>query len=406
MAEIILHKDNDNSATTVPNRFIDDYMTNANGEFVKIYLYLLRCMNSRDCSFSISRAADKFNHTEKDIQRALKYWEKMNLLHLEYAQDKSIAGIYFLESAAVPDPGDAVPLKKAAQAPAAGYGTPQPHTATDTRNQLRMGQGDTTTAKNTADTQDTPAPGSVQAEASPRQDTVSLVRKTCYTADELKAFREKEEIQELMFVAESYLARPLTSTDIQTLLSWYDDLGHSTDLIVYLMEYCIAGGHSSLHYMDKVAVNWKQEQICTVEQAKRSTQKHSKLHYAVLKALGIQGRSLAPAEFAYIEKWNKDYGFGQDMITEACSRTILAIHQPNFEYADRILTNWKRQNLQTTADIRKADEVFRAAKTAERVRAAALKNTAAKAAANRFNSFPQRTYNMDQLEAELLNTAR
>ena len=55
-------------------------------------------MNSPDCCFSISRTADKFNHTEKDIQRALKYWEKMNLLQLEYAQDDSISGIYFLET--------------------------------------------------------------------------------------------------------------------------------------------------------------------------------------------------------------------------------------------------------------------------------------------------------------------
>ena len=97
MTQITLHKDNDNSTTTISNRFIDEYMIDANGEFVKIYLYLLRCMNSPDCSFSISRAADKFDHTEKDIQRALKYWEKMNLLKLEYAQDNSIAGIYFLE---------------------------------------------------------------------------------------------------------------------------------------------------------------------------------------------------------------------------------------------------------------------------------------------------------------------
>ena len=80
MADITLHKDNGNSTTEIPNRFIDEYMTNANGEFVKIYLYLLRCMNSPDCSFSISRTADRFDHTEKDIRRALKYWEKMNLL--------------------------------------------------------------------------------------------------------------------------------------------------------------------------------------------------------------------------------------------------------------------------------------------------------------------------------------
>lgn len=345
MADITLHKENENATTKIDNRFIDEYMTEANGEFVKIYLYLLRCMNSPDCSFSISRAADKFNHTEKDIQRALKYWEKMNLLQLEYAQDNSIAGIYFLDAAVKKD--DSVPLKK----------------------------------------------------------TSAPFRKTSYTADELKAFREKEEVQELMFVAESYLARPLTSTDVQKLLSWYDDLSFSVDLIVYLMEYCIAGGHSSLHYMDKVALNWKNEHIETVEQAKRSSQAHSQLHYAVIKALGIQGRSLIPAEFHYIDKWNKEYGFGQDMITEACSRTILAIHQPSFEYTDRILTSWKRQQIQTPADIRKADEAYQAAKAAERTRTASSRSMTVKTAApNRFNSFPQRTYNMEQLEAKLLNT--
>lgn len=362
MEEITLYKDNGYSTTAISNRFIDEYMTSANGEFVKIYLYLLRCMNSPDCSFSISKAADKFNHTEKDIQRALKYWEKMNLLQLEYAQDKSIAGIYFLESEAMPK-DDSVPLKKAS-AP--------------------MLPGDTV----------------MEPPAS------AAVIRADYSADELNAFQEKEEIRELLLVAESYLKRPLTFTDTQTLLFWYDQLGFSTDLIVYLLEYCIAGGHSSLHYMDKVAANWKKENIQTVEQARQNNQRHSRLHYAVLKALGIQGRSLVTAECAYIEKWTKEYGFAQDMITEACSRTILAIHQPNFEYTDRILANWKRQDIHNIDDIKQADSAFRASKTAERAHIAATRNNAVKPAVpNRFNSFPQRTYNMDQLEVELLNTA-
>ena len=372
MADLTLYKDNSNAATIISNRFIDEYMINANGEFVKIYLYLLRCMNSPDCSFSISKAADKFNHTEKDIQRALKYWEKMNLLQLEYTEDKSIAGIYFLDSEAAAPKDDTVPLKKA---PAAAPLPKEP-----VLEKAAISNSDTQT--NSA--------------------ALPAAKKPEYSADELRAFREKEEVQELMFIAESYLARPLSPTDIQTLLSWYDWLALSNDLIIYLMEYCIAGGHSSLHYMDKVAINWKNENIHTVEQAKRSAQEHSKLHYAVLKSLGIQGRNLAPAEFTYIEKWCKEYGFGQDIITEACSRTILSIHQPNFDYTDRILTNWKRQNIKTIADIRKADEAFQAAKTTERTRVSALKGNLKPSAPNRFNSFPQRTYNMDELEAELL----
>ena len=372
MEDITLHKDNGNPTTAIPNRFIDEYMTDANGEFVKIYLYLLRCMNSPGCSFSISRTADKFDHTEKDIRRALTYWEKMNLLRLEYNEDKSISGIYFLDAGGASAKDDAVPLKKAefVVPPMSQKEYPKAFSSADACTSNRM---------------------------------AAAKEKTAYTPGELAALKEKEEVRELLFVAESYLARPLSPTDIQSLLYWYDGLGLSVDLIVYLMEYCIAGGHSSLHYMEKVALNWKEARIETVEQAKRSINTHSQLHYAVMKAFGIHGRSLIPAETAYIEKWSKELGFGQDMITEACSRTILTIHQPNFEYADRILLNWKKQNIHTAADIRKADESFQAARTAEKT----AKNAAARtAAANRFNSFPQRTYNLDQLEAELLNTAR
>ena len=71
---ILLKRDSSMAATYVPNTFIDKYMTHADGEFVKIYLYLLRCMNSPDTPFSISGTADKFDHTEKDVRRALKYW--------------------------------------------------------------------------------------------------------------------------------------------------------------------------------------------------------------------------------------------------------------------------------------------------------------------------------------------
>ena len=42
MAKILIHSDSASSATSVSNIFIDEYMSDANGEFVKIYLYLLR----------------------------------------------------------------------------------------------------------------------------------------------------------------------------------------------------------------------------------------------------------------------------------------------------------------------------------------------------------------------------
>ena len=55
-------------------------------------------MNSSDATFSISAMADKFEHTEKDIKRALNYWERMHLLRLEYDSEKNLTGVCFVDS--------------------------------------------------------------------------------------------------------------------------------------------------------------------------------------------------------------------------------------------------------------------------------------------------------------------
>ena len=99
MAKITLYHDQSAAATCVPNIFIDQYMTRANGEYVKIYLYLLRCFAQPSADFSLSGLADHFDCTERDILRALKYWEKLRLFHLEYDANDNLSGIRMLNSA-------------------------------------------------------------------------------------------------------------------------------------------------------------------------------------------------------------------------------------------------------------------------------------------------------------------
>ena len=97
MADIMLHTSNNTGFTCVSNTFIDDFMKDANGEYVKVYLYLLRCLNREDYDFSISQLADCLDHTEKDVMRAFTYWEKVGLLRLEYSPDNELSGIYLVD---------------------------------------------------------------------------------------------------------------------------------------------------------------------------------------------------------------------------------------------------------------------------------------------------------------------
>ena len=91
-------------------------MPGANGEYVKIYLYLLRCLKSEPQELSISLIADKFDHTESDVCRALKYWEKMKLLKLDYDGSRNLTGVHILEGVSS---GTAAEAPKEPEAPEA-----------------------------------------------------------------------------------------------------------------------------------------------------------------------------------------------------------------------------------------------------------------------------------------------
>lgn len=207
MADILLKRNSTLAATYVPNTFIDEYMTHADGEFVKIYLYLLRCMASTDTLFSISDVADKFEHTEKDVTRALKYWEKMNLLRLEFNSRQELTGICMSDMASqTMIPQTAAPVTDpAADTDVTGY----PSLAAPVGS-------DGTDLEKPPDRTSRQAAGCTQARR------VRLPERTEYSRNQLMQFHEDETVKELLFVSERYLGHPLNNTEIQMILYWLD----------------------------------------------------------------------------------------------------------------------------------------------------------------------------------------
>ena len=89
---IRLHSTGLNDATILSNIFIDRFMPKANGEFVKVYIYLLRMLGRPEEAFGLSQMADSLFCTEGDILRALKYWESEKLITLLY-EETELTGI-------------------------------------------------------------------------------------------------------------------------------------------------------------------------------------------------------------------------------------------------------------------------------------------------------------------------
>ena len=95
MKELKLTKYVQTNATVLDNEFIDQYMVRANGEYVKVYLLLLRHMNQSSGCLSVSELADLLECTEKDVLRALRYWKSEGLLdYLDDIQLRKVRSVH------------------------------------------------------------------------------------------------------------------------------------------------------------------------------------------------------------------------------------------------------------------------------------------------------------------------
>lgn len=366
MSTFTLFSDNYANSTVISNKFIDEYMAEANDAQLKIYLYLLRSL-SLHTTFSVSDIADKFNHTEADVMRSLRYWDEKGLVHLALDENKNITGIHLLSETSslhkvMPESINAAP-KPVPVAP-----TP--------KKEAKAVNASPVTAPTTDHNQE------------------ALFQKPTYSLDQIKIFKDDESCSQILFIAEQYLGKTLSANDIRSILFFSDVLNFSDDLIDYLLQYCVERGKRDFRYIEKVAINWAESHIKTPSEAESFATKYDKSVYLIMNSLGKSSSSPTAKEVEFIKRWNNEYAFTSDIILEACERTVLAVDSHRFEYADKILSNWKNAGVHHKPDILALDASFQRNKTTS-------SNTPK--TTNKFNQFQQNNYDFDALEARLLN---
>ena len=372
MYQIRLHQTEDVGATVLPNHFIDTYMPAANGEFVKLYIYLLRCLGKGMEEVHIDYLADRLLCTEGDILRALRYWESQNLIRLSLQPDGKISAIDFSVPA----------LKKNIEQNVMTTDEP-PVMARSSSEQPEKQVLEQASAK----------------PARPAEDTDR--------AEYLQSLLQNEDVQQILFIAEQYLGKTLSPTETDKLIYFYDSLHMSVDLIDYLIEYCVGKGHKSIRYIEAVALSWKDDGVDTVEKAKKASFSGRKEYFSILRALGIQNRNPVESEIRFMDKWLDEYSLPLPVIFEACSRTILKTGQPSFPYADRILTDWNSQGVTSVEEISRLDETHQMSrpgkKSAKGEHMSAAGQGTPSAGSTRFNNFSQRDYDYSDVEKQLLH---
>lgn len=368
MKSITITAENGETFSSISNFFIDYYMIPANGEFVKIYLYLIRLLQAGH-PVSIQDIADHFQCTQKDICRAIRYWVDRELLRLEYNQKGELLGITVLkptvaEATSESDADSGMELlNKTEPAPVGKTNIP------------------------TAVTK----PSAATAEFS--TDETGVPAKKPYSQARIAAYEKDQEMGDILFQFEMYCGHTPTQTELNSLLYIYEQLHFSSELLQFLIEYCASLQRISYRYIEKVAIDWYTRGISSAAQAKQEMNAYHELNSAISKELGLT-RVLTPTDLKYINTWRNDYALQPDIIIEACRRAV-AENKGSFKYINGIITSWHNSHVTSINDIQQLDKEFHAKKSS----AAAPKNAPSYKVQNLpFNNFKQRTYDNQDLD--------
>lgn len=318
--------------TTISNIFIDRYMPEANGEFVKLYIYLIRLLQD-NIGATVSSIADKMSCQEKDVCRGIKYWISKGILDLKYDKAEDTYSITLLKLEEEEE--------KESSYESDDY----------LMNIIAFQKNEKKTAakkEEIAETVNEVTP--VSSETTPV--TKKNPSKKRLTQNQLNLKLQDPELMDLRDEAEAYFQRELAQEDMNSLIYIHDELHFSFDLCEYLLEYCGEIKKTDSKFYEKVAINWYENEITTRAEAKEFTLRYFTLYGKILEKLGIQWHSINVKEKSFINKWTTTFLFDNAIILKACE--IAIVNSPSkatFNYVDGILTKWHAAGVKTLKDV-------------------------------------------------------
>ena len=275
---------------SVSNQFVDEYMCDANGSFVKVYLYCLRNAHNGN-ELSIGKIASLLNMIQSDVISALKYWDSVGVLKFE-KNDKNDYAVEFFET-----------FEK------------QEH-------------------KKTYDSED------VDIESKKKKFEMSH---TYYTkSDFTTAMHGNEKIKQLITLSSQLLNKTLSTNDMNVIFMFYDYLKFPPEVIFSLLEYCISIGKSNMRYIEKVAISWADAEINTLAKANafiRSKNKEAELLKKYKTMFKIVGRDFTDTEAELIKTWVNTYKLSDEEILSAYEITVTNTGKVALKYMDSVIKN-------------------------------------------------------------------
>ena len=356
MSEINLNVTVNTNATIISNAFIERFINDANASHIRFYLYLMYYSKNHR-SFSISNACDFLDDSERDVIRSINYWEKQGVFKVTRTDKNTITSISISDPSIADYEVEATP-----------FATEEVETAEAKSEEVKVEEVN-------------PVEGSAN-------EPLSL-----FTYEEEEETGCDFDLKQVIASAGKYAGRTLSGSEIDFICDLNEKLGFSAELISYLYEYCcLTKEISRFSYIQKVALAWAEKNIRTVEAAQIEAEAFNKENSLVMKSFGLT-RLPGASEKQYIDRWFHEYKMSEEMVAEACDRTILKLNKPNFNYAESVLKKWFAKGIKDLDGVAEDDKLYHMTKQNLHV----VMDNSPKPLNNRFNNFEQRSYSGEEM---------
>lgn len=264
--------------TNVENIFINEYMTQAPGDYVKVYLFALMYADF-DMHMANETIAKHLSMEDEDVLKAWTYWEKMGVIrkHFEKPGDKYRYQVEFLN------------LKELV------YGKKQKSQSSDSK-----------------------------------------------VPDRLKELMDNDTVKDMYSEIERIIGRLFEGKEPAEIMSWITDYNATPEMIVYAYSYCVKKkNHSNHKYVAAIVKEWVNQGLKTIDQIEGYLEETDNRHYLykrVLKALGFL-RNATEEEKRIMDIWFDQMGFSIEKVLDACKKTT-GISNPNINYINSVLKAW------------------------------------------------------------------
>ena len=300
----------------VPCIVADNFLKLATGEQLKVLLYILRC-SGRDCTDE--EIALNTGVSPQQAADAVMFWQQVNVLSPDSAQTLRNNSIMTAAPVQNTVPPAASPSDSVQKAPAEEKKTaPQPR------------------------------------------------QKQNLTPSEIsKLMKDSDDISELFKTAESILGT-LTHIQQNSLIWMYTYLGLKKEVIITLLAYCVSIEKTNPGYIEKIACDWSENEINTLNAAQEEVSRMSgSREYVtqIMRSFEMKRRPTAK-QMDIIAQW-KTIGFNLELIHYAYEKTIEQIDKLSFEYINKILLSWRDSGYTSVKDVKNAESDYKKRKKSD-----------------------------------------